>query len=165
MTCALVKPASGYSTLSRLDSVSFRPSTSTVTLLASGLTNHLRRLLIRSQALVGRRTQPSGPGPLRELDIGYQLRLHPLSVTGIFWRNRRRERRGSPAQRRQALPEHSQCLLGEPGTDVPAVHKLAGVVDTDQQRAEVPRPAALTWLPAADHDLLPVLILDLAPRR
>src|SRR5258708_29966941 len=37
-----------------------------LTFRASGLTDHLPRLLVRAQALVRRRAQPSGPGPLRE---------------------------------------------------------------------------------------------------
>src|SRR5580693_6395828 len=115
MTCAFVNPAAGYSTLSRLESVSVRPSTWTCTLRVSGLTNDLRWILVVSQPLVRGRAQPAGLRPVGELNLGHKLGLDPLREARVLGRDRVREGRGVAAQRRQPLTQHPQCLLREAG--------------------------------------------------
>src|SRR5215469_1889832 len=118
-TWALVKPASGYSTLSRFESASLWPSTSTGTFCDSGLTDHLGRIFVIAQALVRRRADAAGLSPERVRDLGHKYRLYPAREPAILRRQRVAERRGIPAQRRQPRLQHPQCLLGEPGTDMP----------------------------------------------
>src|SRR5712664_1453473 len=83
MTWPLVKPTSGYRTFSRLVSLSVRPSiwTSTSVLLAT-FAYHLTRRLVRPQPLERRRAQLAGPGPLDELELAHQLRLHEVRAFG-----------------------------------------------------------------------------------
>src|ERR1700733_6745987 len=103
MTCALVNPAAGYSTLSRLESVSVRPSTWTCTLRVSGLTNDLHRILVVPQPFVRGRAQPAGLRPVGELHLGHELGLDPPRETRVLGRDRVGEGRGVAMQRRQPL--------------------------------------------------------------
>src|SRR3954453_11028450 len=114
MTWPLVKPTSGYRTLSRLDSVSSRFPTRTVTLLL-GLTDHLTRGFVRSQPAPSRVAQPSVTGPLAEAHLADNLRVDPMCATCVFARHGVGKRRVFPFQRFKLLPELPQGLLGEPG--------------------------------------------------
>src|SRR2546430_15659365 len=76
MTCALVKPTSGYRTFSRLVSLSVRFSiwTSTEVSLAT-FAHHLFGRLVDPEALESRRAQLTAARPLDELELGHDLRL------------------------------------------------------------------------------------------
>src|SRR4029077_2934863 len=83
MTCALVKPTSGYRTFSRLVSLRVRPSiwTSTAVSLAT-FSHHLARGLVVAESLERRRAQLSSARPFDELELGDDLRFHEVRLAG-----------------------------------------------------------------------------------
>src|SRR2546430_17121473 len=91
MTSPLVKPAAGYSTLSRLDSSNCCPSTRTSS--RSGI-GDLLGAQVWTQPLESGEAQPTVRGPLAELDFDHLLGTYPDRVFGILAGERRRERRG-----------------------------------------------------------------------
>src|SRR6516164_4241609 len=131
----------------------------------SGLADHVRGVLVVAQSLVGRGAHDVRAGPAPELHVHHQARLDPDCGPGVLGRDRHGERRRLPAQRLQPLPEHDQCLLREPGADMPGVGQPGRALHADQQRADQAGPVALAPRPAAHHGLLSVPDLDLAPGR
>src|SRR2546421_5930871 len=112
MTWPLVKPASGYSTLSRFDNVSWRSSTLTVTFRGapaesrsdfggwgSGLTDDLVGRLVRAQPPPGRMPQPAVARPLAEAHLADQPRLDPARPARVLPRDGAGERRVRTPQR------------------------------------------------------------------
>src|SRR5436305_8371192 len=93
MTSPLVNPVSGYSTLSRFDSVSVRPSTCTATFADSRLTGHLAGRLVRAQPAPRGMAQPAVAGPLGEYDLAHEFGCDPLRVLRMRSRYLGRERR------------------------------------------------------------------------
>src|SRR5579885_423058 len=150
MTSPLVKPTSGYSTLSRLDKVSVWSPTFTVTFVDSRLTAYLVRRLVRPQPAPGRMAQPPVFRPLGEGDLADELRRHPARVLRLRSRHVVGERRGVACELRQVGLEVAQHLVGEPGADVTDVLQPAGPGHTDEQRTDQPVPPPLARLPAAD---------------
>src|SRR5215831_15542446 len=131
----------------------------------SRLADHLGRVLVVAQSLVGRGAHDARAGPPPELHVHHQARLDPDRGPGVLGRDRLGERGCLPAQRRQPVPEHDQRVLGEAGADVPGVLQPARALHADQQRADQAGPVALAPCPAAHHRFLPVPDLDLAPGR
>src|SRR5260370_40667401 len=85
MTCALVKPTSGYRTFSRLVSLSVRSSITTSTDVSLGnFAHHFSRRLVRTQSLEGRCAQLPGFGPLHELALSHHLGLDAINP---LWRS------------------------------------------------------------------------------
>src|SRR5713101_6766766 len=81
MTCALVKPTSGYRTFSRLVSLSVRLSITTSTDVSLGnFAHHLAGRLVRPQSLERRRAQLPGFRPLHELELSHQLGLDEMNA-------------------------------------------------------------------------------------
>src|ERR1700747_3617202 len=79
MTCALVKPTSGYRTFSRLVSLTVLPSiwTSTDVSLAT-FAHHVVRRLVDAESLERRRAELPTPSPLDELELGDDLRFDEM---------------------------------------------------------------------------------------
>src|SRR5436305_13058855 len=90
MTSPLVKPAAGYSTLSRLDSSNCCPSTRTSS--RSGI-GDLLGSQVRTQPLEPGEAQPTVRRPLAELDFDHFLGTYPDRVFRILAGERRRDRR------------------------------------------------------------------------
>src|SRR5690348_6613375 len=162
MTCALVKPTSGYSTFSRFVSLTVRRSiwTSTDVSLAT-FAHHIAGRLVDAKALEGRRAQLPAARPLHELELGHDLRLD--EVRGL----RRRpeiERVLVGGQRFEPGVELVQDLVGEARADLARVDKLAVLVVTDEQRAGIALAFAFALEPPTDDQLLAVVVLDLLPR-
>src|SRR2546423_1049384 len=162
MTCALVKPTSGYRTFSRLVSLSVRFSiwTSTEVSLAT-FAHHLFGRLVDPEALESRRAQLTAARPLDKLELGHDLRLDEV----------RRLRRVADVERVLVRGERLQLgvqlvenLVGEAGPNLAGVDELAVPVVAHEQRAGVAAPLALAVEPARDHQLLAVAVLDLQPR-
>src|SRR4029077_16820633 len=83
MTCAFVKPASGYRIFSRF--VSFRVRSSILTSTALSLANfshQLARRDARAQPLERGRSQLSGAGPFHELELCHEPRLDVVGLSG-----------------------------------------------------------------------------------
>ncbi len=101
-------------------------------------------------------------GPLGELDLRDQRRLHPVRA---FIRARPRAERGFLDFERLQQPHHPRELaLVETRARVPDVRQVAVFVNAEQQRAEI--LARLARLgPAADDEFLLVYDLQLAPVR
>src|SRR2546421_9701118 len=95
MTSPLVKPAAGYSTLSRLESSNCCPSTRTSS--RSGI-GDLLGTQVRTQPLEPGEAQPTVRRPLAELDFDHFLGTYPDRVFRILAGERRRERRGGGGQ-------------------------------------------------------------------
>src|SRR5260370_2706707 len=164
MTCALVKPTSGYRTFSRLVSLRVRPSicTSTAVSLAT-FAHHLLRGLVDAKSLEGRRAELPAPRPFHELELGDDLRLDEVGGS-------RRRRAGLEwvlvgGDGLQLCVQVVERFVGEPGTDLSGVDELPLlVVVAHQERARISASLALAVEPAADDELLPEMVLDLLPR-
>src|ERR1700752_5394966 len=139
MTCALVKPTSGYSTFSRFVSLSVRPSilTSTDVSLAT-LSHHLTRGLVVAKSLEGRRAQLPAARPLDELEISHQLRLHEMS--GAWRRRALLEWIHLGGERLQLQVELVERFVRETGADLARIHELGVAVVAHQQCAWVAAP-------------------------
>src|SRR5690349_9703419 len=131
MTCALVKPASGYRILSRFVSLSVRSSirTSTGASLAT-FAHDLTRGLVRSQSLERRRPQLSGSAPLHEPDLCHELRLDEVGRLG--WRADV-ERVGLHLERLHQALQLLERRIGEAGPHLPGITEFAVPVVADQQ--------------------------------
>src|SRR4051794_36724686 len=108
MTSPLVKPVSGYSTLSRLLRDRVRPSTLTGTL--SGLIGHtfpddLRRRLVGAQPAPSRMPQPTLARPLGERDLTDEVGLDPLRIARVLAGHGRRKGRGVAPTRGEVVLE------------------------------------------------------------
>src|SRR6266853_559252 len=156
-----MKPTSGYRTFSRLVSLSVRPSiwTSTSVDLAT-FAHHLLRGLVRTQALERRRAQLARPRPLDELDLRDELRLDEMGFTRRLANGERALALREGFHRALQLLEHR---VGEPGPHLARIGELARVVVADEERPRLPISFALALDPAADHELLAVVVLDLHP--
>src|SRR5690242_4187789 len=109
MTSPLVNPASGYSTLSRLESCRCRPSTVTLTL--SLVTCALLGGLVVADAQEARVAEHAGRGPLAVGHLDHQVRHAPHRVPGVLPGHLAVERAG-PA-RAQPPAQVGQHGLGE----------------------------------------------------
>src|SRR5713101_5217090 len=162
MTCALVKPTSGYSTFSRLVSLSVRSSMTTSTDVSLGnFAHHLSCRLVCTQSLEGRCTQLPGFGPLHELELSHQIGLDEMNAHR--WRAAI-ERARLAFERLHKLAQLLQRGVCESGADFACVHELAIVVITDKQRSWQAAALAFAFEPAADHELLAHAVLDLHPQ-
>src|SRR5687768_12553832 len=103
MTSPLEKPQAGYSTLSRLDSSTSRPSTLTV---MRSLIGHLVRREVRAQPQEPGEPQPPVDRTLAELQLDHRFRAYPDGAAGILPREGVDERGAGGPQR----PEHLQQL-------------------------------------------------------
>src|SRR5207247_9581616 len=103
--------------------------------------------------------QPAVRRPLREPDLRHQPRLDPGGIPrrGLFG-----ERRALPSQRREPLRQVVQRRPIEAGADLARVLQPAALVVAQQQRAELLARPARGGV-AADHELLLVAALELAP--
>src|SRR2546430_5740650 len=156
MTSPLVKPAAGYSTLSRLDSSNCCPSTRTSS--RSGI-GDLLGAQVWTQPLESGEAQPTVRGPLAELDFDHLLGTYPDRVFGILAGERRRERRVGNGQGPQQA-EHLALVGGlDPAADPPAEDQAPRTRYPDQQRAQRPRPRPV----AADDELAGGLGLEFDP--
>src|SRR5438270_6562345 len=146
MTCALVKPTSGYRTFSRLVSLSVRFSiwTSTEVSLAT-FAHHLCGRLVDAEALEGRRPQLAASCPFDELELGHDLRLDEVRRPG---RVADVERVLVCGQRLQLGVQLVQDPVGEARPDLAGVDELAVLVIAHQQRAWMAAPLALAIEPA-----------------
>ena len=69
-------------------------------------------------------------------------------------------------ERREQSTEPIELSLGESRADLAGVTKCAVLVAVaEQQRADTARTPSFARRPTADHELLPELVFDLAPRR
>src|SRR5262245_11513000 len=98
MTSPLVKPAAGYSTLSRLDSSRVTPSTLTTT---RSLIDALRGRLVGPQPLQAREAQPAVRRLLPVPDLHHHLRAYPCGVLAVLAGQLGGERRAVDDQRPQ----------------------------------------------------------------
>src|SRR4051812_31122978 len=90
MTSPLVNPAAGYSTLSRLDSSSSRPSTTT---RIRSLIDDVLGGLVGPQAQEPREAQPPVSGAFGETQLHHHIWTYPDRGPRILARDRRPERR------------------------------------------------------------------------
>src|SRR5262249_21979063 len=127
------------------------------------LPHHVGRVLVIAHAEVGGRPEPARGRPLPELDLDDELRLHPDGMTSIFRRNAGAERRAGPSERVKSTGQRPQALIGESRADMAGVDQAVPLMHADDQGSDEIGPVALPRLPAADHDLLPVHVLDLPP--
>src|SRR5436309_11899933 len=102
MASALVKPAAGYSTLSRSSDLNCCPSTRTSS--RSGI-GDLLGTQVRTQPLEPGEAQPTVRRPLAELDFDHFLGTYPDRVFRILAGERRRERRVGDGQGPQQRSE------------------------------------------------------------
>src|SRR3954453_9174904 len=111
MTSALVNPAAGYITLSRLDSSRSCPSIWTAKRSGAIVVLHtLVGCLVRTQPQEPGEPQPAVRGAVAVPDLDHQLWAYPVRATGILaGHDARRERRYAGGQRRQ---HRQQLLLG-----------------------------------------------------
>src|SRR2546430_4403173 len=140
MTCALVKPTSGYRTFSRLVSLSFRFTswTSTEVSLAT-FAHYLFGRLVDPEALESRRAQLTAARPLDELELGHDLRLDEV----------RRPRRAADVERVLVRGERLQLgvqlvenLVGEAGPNLAGIDELALPVIAPAQADASSAPSA-----------------------
>src|SRR5579864_9025139 len=127
MTCALVKPTSGYRTFSRLVSLTVLPSicTSTEVSLAT-FAHHLFRRLVDAESLERRRAELPTPSPFDELKLGDDLRFDEMR--GARRRGARLERVLVGSERLQPGVEVVERAVGEPRADLAGVGELSLVV-------------------------------------
>jgi hypothetical protein len=129
------------------------------------LPSHLPRGLVVAQALEGRRPQMVVVRPLRELDLAHEARLDPGHVALAHLRHLRHHRQGRrlAPQRLELREQLVDVPLAEAGAAVADPVQLAAAIGAEHQRAEAPGAAALALRPAADHELLTAVRLDLQP--
>ena len=103
--------------------------------------------------------------PLRELDLGDELRLDPDDVALLHLRHLRddRERRRVLPQRLELFEQLGDGALAEAGADVSDPLPLLAATHAEDEGAEAAAATALTLRVAADHELLPPVGLDLEP--
>ena len=101
-------------------------------------------------------------GPAGELGADDELGAEPVGVPGGGPRHRCRERRRVRGERRDGGQQIRPAAVREPGADLAGVAQRAVLVDADEERAEVDRPAG-ALRPAADDELLLGPDLDLLP--
>src|SRR5437899_3535254 len=162
MTWPFVNPTSGYSTFSRLVSLSVRPSMTTSTAVSlAKLAHDLLRNLVGAQALERRRPDLAAPGPFHELELTDQPGLDEVRALGrlaaIEWA--RLALHGF--HELHQLVEHR---VRKSSADLARVHELPVVVVADQQRARQAAALAFAFQPTGDHELLAHVVLDLDPR-
>src|SRR5690348_1623470 len=123
MTCALVKPTSGYRTFSRLVSLTVLPSicTSTDVSLAT-FAHHVLRRLVDAEPLERWRAELPTPSPLDELELGHDLGFDEMR--GSRRRRARFERTLIDRQRFQFDVQLVQRPVGETRADLAGVDEL-----------------------------------------
>ena len=146
------------------------------------LQDHLARLLVLTQALERRRPHDPVTGPLAQLDLGHQARLHEPRVAGQLGPGG--ERGGVPAQWSQARLQVVEHPVGEAGAHPAGIDEVARglaarsasrlallgsarvipLVITHEQGPDPLLAPSLAGYPAADHQLLAPGVLDLHPR-
>src|SRR5437660_5937255 len=125
----------------------------------------ISRVFVVAQALECGLAERARPGPAAELDLPDKARLdenRPLR------RLAPREGALAGSKRLEALQEVLERALGEARPDVAGVEEFLvrgprGIVITDRERADRRAPCALAGEPAAAHELLSHLVLDLEP--
>src|SRR6185312_8617810 len=118
-----------------------------------------------AQPLKRRRPQVAVVRPFEELDLADELGLDPDDVALPHLRHLRlgRERRrlaAKPLELREQLVDRA---LAEAGAAVPDPGELLATLDAEDERAEGSGAAPLALRPAADHELLAAVRLDLQP--
>ena len=101
-------------------------------------------------------------GPLREADLAYQPRLHPV-MTGPA-RAAFRERRRLARERLEHLRDALERGCVEPRAGLRDVHEPRALIQAHVERAEL-GAGALRLGVAADHEFLTAVALDLDPVR
>src|SRR5207248_7709144 len=105
--------------------------------------------------------QSAVAGPLAELDLADQLGLDEGGV--LEPRHRRVEGAVGTRERRHLLAQLVEQAVGEAGADVPRVDELPAVVVAEEEGTDGAGPPAFARRPAADHELLAPVVLDLEP--
>src|SRR3954453_13960016 len=123
ITSPLGTPARGYSTLSRLDSSSWTPSTLTSTRRL--FIDHLFGLLVGAQPQEPREPQPPLPGTFPEPDLDHLLRSDPDGGTRVVAGKLLHERRRVGTKRQQRLLQLALGGRRDPAADPPAVVQAA----------------------------------------
>src|SRR4051794_23214615 len=133
--------------------------------LGRALAPHVLRRLVVTEPLEGRRAQVAVVRPLRELDLGHELRLDPDDVALLHLRHLRDDREGRlvPPERLELLEQLADRALVEAGADVSDPLPLLAAMDAEHERTEAAAAPALALRVAADHELLPPVRLDLQP--
>src|SRR5215471_14021589 len=123
--------------------------------------HHVLGGLVVAEPLERRGPQLTAARPLDELELGDDLRLDEVG------RARRCDTRLEWAlvsgQRLELCVQVVERPVGEPGSNLARVHELALVVVADEQGARISAPLAFPVEPAADDQLLSVMVLDLLP--
>src|SRR3954454_21850507 len=101
---------------------------------SAGLAHDVASRLVSTQSLEARVAEHALAGPLREADLGDELRPGPVhaALTNLV----ALERRGRFLQRLELPPEGAQHPVVEAGADLPRVHEHAVLVVAEQQRTE-----------------------------
>ena len=121
------------------------------------------RVLLELDALVGGLTDQAVAGPARELGADDELRAQPLGIASGRAGRRGRERRRIGREWRDGGQELGPVRIREAGADLAGISEAAVLVDADEERTEVDRPARPLH-PATDDELLLGSDLDLLPR-
>src|SRR3954452_9473321 len=131
--------------------------------MRGGLLPHdLARRLVIAQTEETRVPQPAVAGPLGEAHLRHQLRLDPGRAAHAGDLVVAREWSRVALQLAHPLAQLAQRLAVESGAHLARVDEVAVTVVAEQQRAELLARAARRGEPA-DHELLPVLALELEP--
>src|SRR5688500_11296813 len=115
--------------------------------------------LVRTQALERRVTDPPVRSPLAKRDLAHEHRLDAVGAFLPFQVGEWGLRSLQPRKLRRQLVERSRR---EAGTDLADVAQLVTFVDAEQQTAKT-CALSLGLGEAADHELLALHTLDLAP--
>src|SRR3954469_24718989 len=157
MTSPLVKPTSGYSGFSRLESWRCRPSTVTLTLSLLDTGALLGRLVVADAQEAGV-AEHAGRGPLAVGDLHDQVGRAPDRVPGVLARHLVVERAG--LARPQPPAQVGQQGVAEAGAGVAGVPQPAVLVVAQQQRAERAGPPTLAGPVSAHHQIHRLGVLD-----
>src|SRR6266566_790596 len=161
MTWPFVNPTSGYSTFSRLVSLSVRRSMTTSTAVSlAKLPHDLLWGLVGAQALECRRPELAAPGPFHELELADQPWFYEVRR---FWRFTAIEWARLALQGFHQLHQLVEHRIRKSSADLARVHELPIVVVADQQRARQAASLAFAFQPAGDHELLAHVVLDFDP--
>src|SRR6185369_14769905 len=126
------------------------------------LADDLVRVLLELDALVRGLTHQAVAGPTGELGSDDELGAEPLGIASGRTGRRSRECRRIGREWRDRGQELGPVRIRETRPDLAGVAQAAVLVDTDQERAEIDRPAG-PLDPATDDELLFGTDLDLLP--
>src|ERR1700730_5769244 len=153
-----VIPSSGHHTLSGL--LIATPATLTVSALTIA-PRALARRFVGAESEERRLTELPVGGPLRVDELRDEIRTHPR---GVAHSRRRIKRRRVRVQRHELSRQLVERLFGEPGPDLADVAQVLLVVETDEQRAEMPPPTFRRGV-SADDELGFLTHLHFSPER